>query len=135
MSTKNVCKTCGGSIERIRNYYICEYCGNKWEIDSSNDIHAVERANAWAALRDGNFEKATELFDNIIIKENQNHEAYWGRALALAGIVYVTDLSENKKVPTCNNISEQSFIKGNDVQKAILLAPEDIAETYHKQAE
>lgn len=135
MSTKNVCKTCGGSVERIGNYYICEYCGNKWEIDSSNDINAVERANAWAALRDGNFEKATELFDNIIVKENQNHEAYWGRALALAGIVYVTDLSENKKVPTCNNITEQSFAGGNDVQKAILLAPEDIAQTYRKQAD
>lgn len=135
MEMGNACKICGGSIVRTGNYYICEYCGNKWEIDSSNDIHAVERANAWATLRDGNFEKATELFDDIIVKENQNHEAYWGRALALAGIVYVTDLSENKKVPTCNNITEKSFIKSNDVQKAISLAPEDIAETYHKQAE
>ena len=92
------CKTCGGTVIREGNYYVCEYCSNKWEIDSGNDVHAVDRANAWSALRDGDFEKASELFENIIIKEENNYEAYWGRALAFAGIVYVTDMNENKKV-------------------------------------
>ena len=130
-----VCKTCGGPVNRVGNYYVCEYCRNKWEIDSGNDIHAVDRANAWSALRDGDFEKAAELFENIIVKEAKNHEAYWGRALALAGIVYVTDMNENKKVPTCNNITEDSFINNKDVQKAISLAPADIADGYKQQAE
>lgn len=130
-----VCKTCGAPVQRVGNYYVCEYCRNKWEIDSGNDVHAVDRANAWSALRDGDFEKATALFEEILVKENQNHEAYWGRALSLGGIVYVTDLSENKKVPTCNNITEESFVNSKDVQKAISLAPTDIAESYRKQAE
>lgn len=129
------CKTCGGSIERNGNYYICEYCDNKWEIDSSDDVHVVERANAWSALRDGDFEKATQSFENVILKDNNNHEAYWGRALATNGIVYVNDMSERKKVPTCNNITEESFVKSKDVQQAISLAPNDIAETYRKQAD
>lgn len=130
-----ICKTCGGPVNRVGNYYVCEYCRNKWEIDSGNDVHAVDRANAWSALRDGDFEKAAELFENIIVKETKNHEAYWGRALALAGIVYVTDMNENKKVPTCNNITEESFINNKDVQKAISLAPADIADGYKQQAE
>lgn len=130
-----ICKTCGGSVNRVGNYYVCEYCGNKWEIDSGNDVHAVERANAWASLRDGDFEKAAELFENIVAKEGKNHEAYWGRALALAGIVYVTDINENKKVPTCNNITEESFISNKDVQKAISFAPADIADSYKAQAD
>ena len=130
-----VCKTCGGPVNRVGNYYVCEYCRNKWEIDSGNDVHAVDRANAWSALRDGDFEKAAELFENIIVKEAKNHEAYWGRALALAGIVYVTDMNENKKVPTCNNITEDSFINNKDVKKAISLAPADIADGYKQQAE
>jgi hypothetical protein len=129
------CKTCGGPVNRVGNYYVCEYCRNKWEIDSGNDVQAVDRANAWSALRDGDFEKAAELFENIIVKEPKNHEAYWGRSLALAGIVYVTDLNENKKVPTCNNITENSFINNKDVQKAISLAPADIADAYKQQAE
>ena len=52
-----MCNSCGGSVVREGNYYVCEYCGNRWEIDSGNDIHAVDRANAWSALRDGDFEK------------------------------------------------------------------------------
>lgn len=131
----NVCKTCGGPMQRVGNYYVCEYCRNKWEIDSGNDIHAVDRANAWAALRDGDFEKAAELFENLILKDGDDHEAHWGRALANGGIIYVTDLNENKKVPTCNNITEDSFLKSKDVQKAISLAPADIRESYQKQAE
>lgn len=135
MKMATVCKTCGAPVQRVGNYYVCEYCRNKWEIDSGNDVHAVDRANAWSALRDGDFEKAAALFEEIIVKENQNHEAYWGRALALGGIVYVTDLSENKKVPTCNNITEESFVNSKDVKKAISLASADIAESYRKQAE
>lgn len=131
---ENICKICGGSIVRDGNFYICEYCGNKWEIDSGNDIHAVDRANAWRALRDSDFEKAAELFEHIIAKESDNYEAYWGRALAQSCITYVTDLSENKKVPTCNNITDTSFLNGRDVQKAISLAPSDIGENYRKQA-
>ena len=131
----NVCKSCGGSIYRQGSHYVCEFCGNKWEIDSSNDVHAVDRANAWRALREGDFEKAAELFEHIISGEKKNHEAHWGLALAMSGIQYVTDISENKKVPTCNNITESSFLKNADVGAAISLAPADIAETYRSQAE
>ena len=129
------CKSCGGDLERIGNYYVCKFCGSKWMIDADNDVHVIDRANAWSALRDCDFERAIELFENIIFKEPENHEAYWGRALASAGIMYVTDLNEHKKVPTCNNIREESFVESNDVKKAIALAPEDIAKTYKKQAE
>lgn len=87
------------------------------------------------ALRQNDFEKAIELFENIILKDKKNHEAYWGRALASNGIVYVNDYSENKKVPTCNNITEQSFLENSDVKQAIGFAPKDIAETYRKIAE
>ena len=128
------CKSCGGNLNRAGNYYICEYCGNKWEIDRADDVHAVDRANAWSALRDNDFEKAAELFESIISKEAENHEAYWGRALATGGITYVTDLMENKKVPTCNNITETPFLQSRDVQKAISFAPADIGNNYEQQA-
>lgn len=129
------CKSCGGELNRVGNYYVCKFCGNKWMIDADNDVHVIDRANAWSALRDCDFERAVELFENIIFKESENHEAYWGRALASAGIMYVTDFHDNKKVPTCNSISENSFIDSRDITKAIELAPKDIAETYRDQAE
>jgi len=107
----NVCKSCGGDIRREGNCYVCRFCGSRWTIDADSDVHVIDRANAWSALRDCDFERAGELFENIIYKEPENHEAYWGRALANAGIMYVTDFHENKKVPTCNSISESSFIE------------------------
>lgn len=130
-----VCKSCGGDVRREGNYYVCNFCGSRWTIDADSDVHVIDRANAWGALRDYDFERAVELFEYIIAKEPKNHEAYWGRALADSGIVYVTDLNESKKVPTCNNIRETSFIDSKDVKKAISLAPADIAASYKEQAE
>ncbi len=128
------CKTCGGSLKKLGNYYVCEFCGNRWESDVSDDINAVQRSNAWETLRSGDFEKAESLFDEIIVKDSKNYEAYWGKALSAACITYVTDLNENKKIPTCNNITEESFVENKYVKKAIELAPEKIAEEYKKQA-
>ncbi len=130
------CKTCGAiGLERVGNYYVCKHCGNKWIVDVAEDVNAVQRANAWEALRVGDFEKATVLFEELLLKDGLSHEAYWGRALATNGIIYVTDYNEAKKVPTCNNITEDSFVSNKDVVKAIELAPEDIKETYKSQAE
>ena len=128
------CKSCGGSVRKLQNYYECEYCNNKWELEYENDINALDRASAWGRLREGDFENAMDLFDEIVAKEPRNHEGYWGRALARRGIIYVTDISEHKKVPTCNNITEESFINDVDVQKAIKYAPVEIAENYNTQA-
>lgn len=36
----------GASVPDVANYYVCDYCRSKWIIDSGNDVHAVERANA-----------------------------------------------------------------------------------------
>ena len=47
-----ICKSCGGELERRGNHYFCPYCGNKWIIDAAEDVHVVDRAHAWAALRD-----------------------------------------------------------------------------------
>ena len=90
---QEICRSCGGELERRGNYYVCKFCGSKWMIDAAEDVHVVDRANAWAALRDCDFEKAAELFENIIFKDQKDHEAYWGRALAFSGIIYVTDIN------------------------------------------
>lgn len=128
------CKTCGGTLKKLGNYYVCEFCGNRWEIDVADDINAVQRANAWETLRNGDFEKAEALFDEILVKNPKNYEAFWGKALSSACITYVTDLNENKKVPTCNNITEESFAENKYVKQAIEFAPKEIAEEYKNQA-
>ena len=129
------CKSCGGETEKKGNVYICVYCQSRWEQDLENDINAVDRAGAWKSLREGDFEKAQVEFENIIGKEKTNYEAWWGKALADNHITYVNDLNENKKVPTCNNITNDVFADSTAVKNAIANAPMDIAEGYKKMAE
>lgn len=45
----NTCKTCGGTLVREGNYYVCQSYLNKWIIDVADDVHAVQRANAWGS--------------------------------------------------------------------------------------
>ncbi len=129
------CKACGGAIARIGNFNVCEVCSNRWTTENVGSINTDENKRAWEVLRNCDFEKATELFEQLIFRDGVDYEAYWGKALADNSIEYVTDLGENKKTPTCNNLSENSFLENKDVQKAISKAPKEIAEEYKKQAE
>lgn len=129
------CKTCGEQlVEKKGEYYICKYCGHRWMIEE-NAKRSMALENAWESLRLADFDRAEEFFDEAIEENKANHEAYWGKALAAANITYVNDLSENKKVPTCHNISEQPFSEGNFVKNAIKLAPKEVAIMYRQQAE
>ena len=140
MLERHLCESCGGTTERDGNFYICQYCGTKWAI-ITEDAMQVKLQNAWEALRCNEFDKASELFEGIIIdnnnakRESDSFEAYWGKALADNGIVFVNDYREDKKVPTCNNITENSFVENPDVKKAIALAPKDVSENYSFLAE
>ena len=134
MSTQNRCKSCNGTLVRQGNFDVCEFCGNKWAI-VTEDAMQVKLQNAWDALRQSDFDKAVELFEDIIIGDKKNFEAYWGKALAENGVVFVNDMREDKKVPTCNNITENSFIRNANVKKAIELAPEEVASNYSELAE
>ena len=129
------CSGCGAPMVREGNYFKCTYCPNVTPADVIDDINAVARANAWESLRKSDFERATELFEEIILKDKKDYESFWGLALAKASVVYVIDAEKDKKVPTLNNVSEDSFLQDKNVKTAIGLAPKEIAESYKMQAE
>ena len=132
---RKICNSCGGALNREGAYYVCPFCGNRWIAEVSDNVNAVARANAWEALRKSDFDKATELFEEIVLKDKTDYESFWGLALAKASIVYVVDLEKDQKVPTLNNISEESFILDRAVTTAISLAPKEVADEYRRQAE
>lgn len=129
------CKVCGGAAARIGSVYVCERCATRWSAEATGSSGTSDAERAWEALRSNDFERAAQLFDALIFEDGVDHEAHWGRALAKGGIVYVTDLNENKRVPTCNNIGEESFLEDRDVKAAIAKAPEEVAAGYTEQAE
>ena len=130
-----ICSGCAAPMVREGNYFKCTYCPNVTPADVIDDINAVARANAWESLRKSDFERATELFEEIILKDKKDYESFWGLALAKASVVYVIDAEKDRKVPTLNNVSEDSFLQDKNVKTAIGLAPKEIAESYKMQAE
>ena len=129
-----ICSGCGGALVKQGNYLVCEYCQRKELIDFADDNHAVARANAWESLRKGDFEKATELFEELVLKNSKDYDSHWGLAFAKNSIIYVNDTVKGKKVPTLNNISEESFVENKSVKTAIGIAPKEIAESYKAHA-
>ncbi len=127
-----ICKQCGGELENKGSFYVCPYCGLKYELFNNQDTLQIQLMNAFEKLRNSDFENAKEAFDEIILSFPDNYEAYWGRALVNHGILFVNDIIEGKKVPTCTNISEFSFIEDEDVKKTLSLAPKSVLEEYQK---
>ncbi len=130
----NQCRACGGATVREGNEFVCKFCGSRWALVAEDSLQ-VKLQNAWEAQRHSDFDRATELFEEIISGNKKCFEAYWGRALARNGIVFVNDLNEHKKVPTCNNITENRFTTDKDVLAAISSAPSEISADYKKRAE
>lgn len=132
---KLICKVCGGPLEFDGSVYTCQACGAKFQdgrTKSQNDILLV---SAFDDLRKGEFEDAIDNFSLVLSQDDACHEAYWGRALAKNGIIYVNDLLEDKKVPTCQRISDKNFLNDEDYLKAVELSDGAVRQNYVEQAQ
>lgn len=133
--TKLICKVCGGPLEFDGGVYVCKACGAKFQDNSVKSKNEIMLVSAYEDLRKGEFEDAIENFSLIISHDNACHEAYWGRALAKNGIIFVDDLIDGKKIPTCQRISDKSFLADEDYLKTLELASDALKASYIEQAE
>ncbi len=107
------CKMCGGNLEIQEGMSVCEceYCGSKQTVPNLDDekkINLFSRANR---LRQANeFDKASGIYESIIIDFPEESEAYWGLLLCKYGIEYVDDPKTGKKIPTCHRSSFDSIM-------------------------
>ncbi len=127
------CKNCGGALQfGNQNIVKCRFCGSLQTLPKTvEDNKLVE---AYGLIRQREFSEAQVICSDILRIKPDYYEAYWARALARNGVVYVNEIG-GTKVPTCQNIVEMSFLKDSDVIKAIELAPDDISENYKSQSE
>ncbi|MBR3879193.1 MAG: leucine-rich repeat protein, partial [Clostridia bacterium] len=128
------CRTCGGVLERRGDYFVCQSCGHKYEVDITDNATLIDKEHAWSVFRSMDFEKAIDLFESIVSKQPDNYEAHWGLALSMAEVFFTLDKDKNKMIPTMLSISESSFVENKNVQKAISLAPKAISEGYAEVA-
>ena len=130
------CKMCGGSLNVNEGDRVveCEFCGTSQTITTSDNNKIIELFGRGNQLRtECEFDKAYNVFLQIISKEESNAEAYWNLLLCKYGITYVDDY-DGKKKPTINRMSVDSILNDSDYLKTLALSDVITRSTYEKEA-
>ena len=131
------CKICGGdlNVERGQSIVECEYCGVKQTLPKFLDENTklmYDRANSY--LMHNEFDKAENIYNQILFADKEDVDAYWSLVLCKYGISYVKDPMTGKYVPTCNRTYYSSIFDDENYKKAIKYANEEKAELFKTDA-
>ena len=125
-----MCKMCGGAFEVKDNGTVgtCDYCGTDQTLPRLNDdrkMNLYDRANHFR--RNNEYDKAIELYEQILNDDPTDAETYWSLVLCRYGIEYVEDPSSHKRVPTVHRAQYTSIFDDEDYETAL-----KYADTYQK---
>lgn len=131
------CKICGGSLnvkqgERIAE---CEYCGVMQTIPSFIEPKTQEiydRAGAY--LINNEFDKAENLYNQILFDNKQDADAYWNVLMCRYGVTYVKDPASGQYIPTCNRTLFTPIFNDENYRNAIKYADENQKVLYEQNA-
>ena len=131
------CKMCGGTISFNPGdtVGVCEYCGSKQtlpRLDNDKKASMYDRANHFRRTND--FDKAANIYEQILNEDKTDAEAYWSLVLCRYGIEYVEDPSTHKRVPTVNRVQFTSIFNDDDYKSALEHADEYQREIYKEEA-
>jgi len=127
------CKICGGSLDvkQGEKITVCEYCGVRQAIPTFIEPKIEEiynRANNY--LMHNEFDKAENLFNQILFDDNSNADAYWNILMCRYGVSYVKDPTSGKYIPTCNRTLYTPIFNDGNYKKALQYADETQKELY-----
>lgn len=131
------CKICGGelNIQKGQSIVECEYCGVKQTLPRFLDENTklmYDRANSY--LLHNEFDKAENIYNQILLADKEDAEAYWNLVLCKYGVTYVKDPASGKYIPTCNRTHYASVFNDENYQNAIKYANAEKAELYEQDA-
>lgn len=132
------CKMCGGNLEIAEGITVCvcEYCGTKQTLPKSSDeqqLNLINRANHFRQQCE--FDKALEIYERILQRDDSDAEIYWSIVLCRYGIEYVDDPATGKKIPTCHRAQYTLITQDADYLEAISHADAIQKEVYQSEAE
>ena len=131
------CKMCGGSLSVQDGATVaeCEYCGTTQTVPTSNDEVIVNLFNRANNLRlKGDFDKALEVYEKILDRDNTQAEAHWGVVLCKYGVEYVEDPLTKERIPTCHRTQVESILTDTDYQAVLQYADSTSRAVYEEQA-
>jgi|GEM_PF-6615091 Tetratricopeptide repeat. len=115
------CTMCGGELEVNTSITVgkCQYCDSLITIPNRlGEIgNLYNRANY---LRQQNeFDKAIEVYEEILKIDNSDAEAHFGLALSKYGVEYVKDSVTEERIPTLHRLTKLPFIADKDYGAAL----------------
>ena len=131
------CKMCGGSLEIGADHLVatCEYCGSVQTLPRLND-DKIERLydRADHFRRNDDFDKAMEVYEDILNETPEDAEIYWSLVLCRYGIEYVEDPQTKKRVPTVNRVQYTSIFDDDNYRMALKYADAQQRSVYEAEA-
>lgn len=131
------CKMCGGTLHIVPNMSVCncEYCGSMQTVprlgsDKKNGLY--DRANYYRQRSE--FDKATQLYEQVLAEEPEDAESYWSLVLCRYGIQYVEDPGTRRMLPTVNRVQFGSIYADKDYKTALSYADENQKALYQAEA-
>ena len=131
------CKMCGGNLEVQEGMTVCEceYCGTQQtlpKLDDERKINLYDRANHFR--RNNEYDKASNIYEQILNEDNSDAEAYWSLVLCKYGIEYVEYPSSHKRIPTVNRAQFTSIFDDDNYKSAIKYADSSQRVIYENEA-
>lgn len=132
------CKMCGANLEipeKKETVCTCEYCGTKQtlpKLDNDEQLNLFDRANHF--FRNNEYDKATSIYERILMEDPEAAEAYWSLVLCRYGIEYVEDPTTHKRVPTINRAQFTAIYDDENYKSALQYADANQRVVYEEEA-
>lgn len=132
------CKVCAGSviIDQKSGIATCEYCGTKQVLPRfADDKSHILYAQGAKYLNENEYDKAENIFSQLLAINPQDPELYWDLVLCKYGVSYVCDPKTDRYVPTCNRTHYSSVFNDENYKKALELSTGEKHSLYKSDAE
>ncbi|MBO4901487.1 MAG: toll/interleukin-1 receptor domain-containing protein [Lachnospiraceae bacterium] len=131
------CKMCGGTIEFNPGdtVGVCDSCGTKQtlpRLDDERRANLYDRANHFR--RNNEYDKAADIYEQVLNEDTTDAEAYWSLVLCRYGIEYVEDPATRKRVPTVNCAQFTSIFDDDNYKSAVHYADDYQRAIYEAEA-
>lgn len=130
------CWFCGAPLDgkSEQDSVTCEYCGHEIKIVYQGEKNAKRLMDAAMHRNEGAFDKALEIYEELIRENRSNYHAIWGRLLCKYGVAYIERENE-ERIATCRISVGSDFKSEKDYQLVKRLALYTEREQFRKDAE
>ncbi len=132
------CKKCNADLHIVENtgFATCSYCGATQvlpQLYQDEKEVFLERADFYR--KNYEFDKAIDLYDEILNRFGEDAECYWSLVLCHYGIIYELDKVTGQLLPTINRMQYTSVYSDLNYHRALELADDDQKKIFEEEAQ